>query len=103
MLGDILIKTGRAREGEDYYRQALAIYERQPTKNYLFIAQLKIRLSQYLLAQNRLPEAERIAVKAQDEARQHLGEQSPLTKVAADNLIKIYEKQGKHDLAQSLR
>lgn len=102
-LGDILTKAGRAREGEDYYRQALVIYEQQSPKNYNFIATLKIRLSQSLLVQNRLAEAEPVALEARAEANQHLGEQSPLTKAATDNLIKIYEKQGKHDLAQRLK
>jgi eukaryotic-like serine/threonine-protein kinase len=101
-LGDILVKAGRVREGEDYYRQALAIHERQATKIHPLIVQLKIRLSQFLLAQNRLDEAERITLEARAEADQHLGEQNPLTKAATDILIKIYEKQGKHDLARKL-
>jgi eukaryotic-like serine/threonine-protein kinase len=94
-LGDILVKAGRTREGEDYYRQALTIHEQQATKNHLVIVQLKIRLSQALLAQGRLPEAEQVAREAHDEARRNLGEESPLTKTATDNLVTISEKLGK--------
>src|SRR5947208_1276702 len=36
-LGKVLIKTGQVREGEDYLRQALAIYYQQTTKNYFNI------------------------------------------------------------------
>jgi serine/threonine-protein kinase len=102
-LADVLTKAGRVREGEDYYRQALTIDEEQTTKNYLFIAQLKIRLGQSLLAQNRLPEAERVALEARGDVTRDLGEQHPLLKAATDLLLKIYEKQGRHDSAQSLR
>lgn len=94
-LGDILTKAGRAREGEDYYRQALAIWEQQQSKNYVVITQLKIRVSQSLLAQGRLPETQGIAREARDEANQYIGEQSPVAKAATDNLVKVYEKQGK--------
>jgi eukaryotic-like serine/threonine-protein kinase len=100
-LGDILVKAGRAREGEGYYRQALAVYEQQATKNHLVIAQLKIRLSQSLLAQNRRAEAEALALEARDEAIQNLGQESPLTKAATENLSTIYEKQGKGAEARS--
>jgi serine/threonine protein kinase len=99
-LGDVLIKAGRAREGEDYLRQALAIYKQQDTKNYFNIATLKIDLSQFLLSQNRLAEAEQMAVEARDEVRQNLGETHPLLKTAANNLNKIFEKEGKPAVAQ---
>jgi hypothetical protein len=93
-LGDILTKAGRAREGEDCYRQSLSSFEGQSTKNYYTIANLKLSLSRALLAQHRLPEAERVALEARDEASQHLGDESPVTKSAEDNLLKISEKRG---------
>ena len=102
-LGDISVKAGRPREGEDYFRQVLAIYEQQSPKNILLIAPLKIKLSQLLLGQNRLPEAENIALQAHEEVRKNLGEQNPLMKTTANNLIAIYEKQGKHGLAEKLK
>ena len=98
-LGDILIKTGRAREGEDYYRQALAIYEQQTTKNYTFILPLKIRLSQFLLEQDRLVEAKQMAQSADQDARQHLTDDATLRKMTASNLTQILEEQGKRDAA----
>ncbi len=49
--------------------------------------------------QNRLTEAERIALEARNEAR-HLGETHPATKAAATNLVAIYEKEGKREAAQ---
>ena len=102
-LGKILIKSGRAREGEDYMRQALAIYDQQTTKNYFSIGNLKIDLSQFLLTQNRLAEAEQIAVEARGDMLRNLGAQHPLMKSATRNLIAIYEKEGKRDLAEALK
>jgi serine/threonine-protein kinase len=46
VLGDISAKAGHSREGMDYLRQALAIYEQQSPKNLLAIAPLKTKLSQ---------------------------------------------------------
>jgi serine/threonine protein kinase len=102
-LGDIVTKAGRFKEGEDYYRQVLATYEAQATKNFATIVSVKIHLSQSLLAQNRLADAEQIALEAHDEAGQNLDGQNPTLKATTENLIKIYEKQGKHDLAQRLK
>lgn len=94
-LGTILTQNTRAPEGENYYRQALAILQDQPTRNYLFITQLKIHLSQSLLAQDRSAEAEHMASEARDDARQHLGDQSPITKAAIGNLASIQQKHGR--------
>ncbi|HEX8137184.1 MAG TPA: serine/threonine-protein kinase [Pyrinomonadaceae bacterium] len=102
-LGDILMKGGRAREAEDYYRQALAIFDQQAKKNYTYLVSVKIRLSQSLVAQGRLPEAGQVAREARDDAQPNLGAESPLTKAATDNLAAIYEKQRKGDEARSLR
>jgi serine/threonine-protein kinase len=88
-LGDVLAKTGRVSEAEGYYRQALTIYEEQPTRNYTFVVSLKIRVSQSLLAQNRFEEGKRLAVEAETQARQNLGTDSPLKKAAAENLAKL--------------
>ena len=101
-LGDIAVKAGRTREGEDYFRQTLAILE-QPPRNLLLIAPVKVKLSQLLLSQKRLPEAENLALQAHEEVREKLGEESPLLKTTAKNLIEIYQKQGKYDLAQELK
>ncbi|PYL71891.1 MAG: hypothetical protein DMF26_18095 [Verrucomicrobia bacterium] len=102
-LGKVLIKTGQVREGEDYLRQALAIYNQQTTKNYFNIGNLKIDLSQFLLAENRWPEAEKIASEAREDVLRNLGAQHPLMKSANKNLIVIYDKEGKHDLAEALK
>ena len=102
-LGKILIKSGRAPEGEDYLRQALAIYDQQATRNYFSIGNLKIDLSQFLVAQNRLAEAEQIAVEAREDVLRNLGAQHPLMKLATRNLVAIYEKEGKRDLAEALK
>lgn len=102
-LGKILIKSGRAREGEDYLRQALAILEEQTTKNYFDIGNLKIDLSQFLLAENHLAEAEQAAVEAREDVLRNLGAQHPLMKSATRNLLAIYEKEGKRDLVEALK
>jgi len=102
-LGKILIKSGHTREGEDYLRQALAILEQQTTKNYFDIGNLKIDLSQFLLSQNRLAEAEQIATEAREDVLRHLGAQHPLMKPATENLIAIYQKEGKGNLVGTLK
>jgi serine/threonine protein kinase len=102
-LGKILIKSGRTSEGEDYLRQALATYDQQTMKNYFYIANLKIDLSQFLLAQNRQAEAEQIAVEAREDVLRNLGAGNPLMKSVTRNLMTIYEKEGKRDLAEALK
>ena len=102
-LGKVLIKRGQVRQGEDYLRQALAIHNQQTTKNYFNIGNLKIDLSQFLLAQNRWPEAEKLALEAYNETKQNLGDQHPASKAAADNLNKMYQKRGKHTAAEEIK
>jgi hypothetical protein len=96
-------KAGRTGGGEDNLRQVLATYEQQPTKNYFNIGSAKIDLSQFLLAQNRVAEAEQIAVEAREALLRNLGAQHPLIKSATENLIAIYEKEGRRDLAETLK
>lgn len=74
----------------------MAIHEEQPTKNCVSIARTKVSLSHSLVAQNRLSEAERIALEAYHDVRQNLGAQHPGLKEAATNLSEIYVKQEKH-------
>jgi len=102
-LGKVLIKRGQVRQGEDYLRQALTIHNQQTTKNYFNIGNLKIDLSQFLLAQNRWPEAEKLALEAYNETKQNLGDQHPASKATRDNLNKIYEKEGKQAAAQEIK
>ncbi len=94
-LGAILMKNGRSREGEDYYQNALAIYEGQPRKNYVSIAALKMRFSQALLAQNRLRDAEAIGNEGYEMAKQKLGSDNPITLAAAKNLAAIQAQEAK--------
>lgn len=102
-LGTILTRSGRLREGETELKNALRIYERQTTKNFALIIPNKIALSENLFSQNRIAEAERLALETLSEAQQNLGEHSPITKTAITNLVKIYEKQGKKELAQKYK
>ena len=50
-----------------------------------------------------MSEAEKMALEAYDVIKQQFGQQSPLLRVAANNLIEIYEKEGKHDAAERLK
>ena len=102
VLGTVLMQAGQPHESEDCYRHALGIYKQKASKAYAAMAELKIQLSESLLAQNRLGEAEQITVEARDDLRRHLGDQDPLVKSATKNLIAIYEKEGKNDLAKRL-
>lgn len=91
-LGTILTKTGRLKEGETELRKALKIYEQQTAKNFALMIPNKIALSENLLLQRRIAEAEKIAQEAFSEAQQNLGDQSPITKAAKTNLVKIQGK-----------
>jgi hypothetical protein len=82
-------------EAEDYLREGLHGLEQSPVKNHFISVQAKIALSQCLLSQNRLAEAEQFALAAHVEARQNLGEQNPFVKTAVESLSRIYERQGK--------
>ncbi len=95
VLGIVLVGNSRFDEAENYLREGLQGLEQSHVKNYFIIVQTKIALSQCLLNQNRLAEAEQFALAAQAEARQNLGEQDPLVKAAAESLSKVYERQGK--------
>jgi tetratricopeptide repeat protein len=102
-LSDILIKEGRAAEGEDYLRETIRICEEQPTRNYAAIALAKIRLSQLFLSQERYTESENVAFEAHSETQQHLEPQDPMRKATANNLIQIYEVQEKHHAANGVK
>ena len=98
-----MTKAGRLAESEDYLRQTLRICEEQPKRNYAAIGLAKIRLSQLLLSQDRFTEAENLAFEAHSQARQHLEPQNPLRKATANNLIEIYEREGKHEAASGVK
>lgn len=102
-LGVILTKVGHFREGENYLRRAMSINEMTPKKNFSTIALNKIDLSENLAAQNRFAEAEKILVEARGECIKNLGEENSLANKATDQLVKIYEKQGKPKLAENYK
>jgi len=95
VLGIVLVGNKRFDEAEDYLREGLQGLEQSPVKNHFINVQAEIALSQCLLNQNRLAEAEQFALAARAEARLNLGEQNPLVQAAAESLSKIYERQGK--------
>ncbi|MBS1795700.1 MAG: serine/threonine protein kinase [Acidobacteria bacterium] len=95
LMGNILTKTGRYTEAEDYFRQAIAIYEKQPKKNMPAIIRVKTDFSRCLLVQKRFAEAEKMALEAVDEAKANLPEDDISRKAAFAALAEINEKQGK--------
>ncbi|PYJ07784.1 MAG: hypothetical protein DMF06_14715 [Verrucomicrobia bacterium] len=95
VLGIVLVGNKRFDEAEAYLREGLQGLEQSPVKNDFINVQAKIALSQCLLNQNRLAEAEQFALAAHAEAPQNLGEQNPLVKAAAESLSQIHERQGK--------
>jgi serine/threonine-protein kinase len=104
LLGNILTKAGQAREAEDFLRQALAIVsESEPRKLFATVTGLRISLSECLVAQNRLPEAEEVALKAYTEAKSILGEKDTLVNRTSANLSKIYQAEGKSEAAEKLK
>jgi hypothetical protein len=95
VLGIVLVGNKRFDEAENYLREGLQGLEQLPVKNHFISVQAKIALSQCLLNQNRVAEAEQFAVAAQVEARYNLGGQNPFVQAAAESLSRIYERQGK--------
>jgi hypothetical protein len=53
---------------------------------------MKIRLSQFLLEQDRLEEAQQLAQSAHRQARQHLTENRAMQQTAATNLAQVLQK-----------
>jgi eukaryotic-like serine/threonine-protein kinase len=100
--GVILTTLGRAKEGEAQLRRAIEIIKNQSPKNPVLLVEVKVGLSQCLLAQNRLAEAEVVALEACNDARQNFAKDNPIRKSATNILIQIYEKQGKHAVDQSV-
>ena len=98
-----MTKLGRAKEGEQPLRRAIEIARSQSPKSPVFLVEVEMGLSQCLFAQNRLPEAEAVALEACSDARQNFAGDNSVRKNAANNLIQIYEKQGKHEAAQSVK
>ena len=94
VLGIVLVGIKQFDEAEAYLREGLQGLEQSPVKNHFINVHAKIALSQCLLNQNRLAEAEQFALAAHAEARQNLGEQDPHVKAAAESLSKIHERQG---------
>ena len=99
-LGIVLTELGRAREGETQLRRAIEITEKQSPKNPLLLVETKMGLSQCLLAQNRLDEAEAVALEACNDARQSFNGENPIRKSAVDNLNQIHKKQSRQAAAQ---
>jgi tetratricopeptide (TPR) repeat protein len=100
-LATIQAKTGRIREAEDHYREALAIYEQRPIKNFAYIVPMKVRLSQFLLQQGRPTEAEQMAELADEEARQQLTDNPALRQTTAGNLAQIRARLAGQKAAQA--
>ena len=62
-----------------------------------------MRLSQLLLSQKRFTESENLAFEAHNEVRQHLDEQDPVRKAATNNLIQVDKKQGRDEIARTVK
>ncbi|MGI8957125.1 MAG: protein kinase domain-containing protein [Chthoniobacterales bacterium] len=94
-LGGLRVTKGLNAVGEQDWRQALAIYEKQPAKDYGAIAEVKVALSQLFAKTNRFAEAREMATIARDEAAHYLGPQSPAAKAAAANWTKVCQPAGR--------
>ncbi len=102
-LGVILTRLGHFQEAEQQLRKAVALSETHSPRNLTVILETKLGLSECLLAQGRVGEAENVAFETYNEARQSFAENNPLRKSAAGYLAQIYEKQGKHDAALAIK
>jgi hypothetical protein len=60
-------------------------------------------LTQCLLTQNRLAEDEQIAIEAREDVLRNLGAHHLVMESGNKNLIAIYDKEGKHELAEALK
>ncbi|MEQ1922602.1 MAG: hypothetical protein ABL952_08840 [Pyrinomonadaceae bacterium] len=88
-LGSVLMKRGKLIEGESFLRRGLDVSEKQAQKNYARIIPNWIALTENLVAQKRIAEAQILSQRAVDNAQAHLGEGNSITKNAVENLAKI--------------
>jgi serine/threonine protein kinase len=101
-LGGILDAAGRSTEAEDCLRKAIAVYKTATLPLPYILPAAEVDLSQMLLKQNRLNEAEKIATEAYQIAH---GSAAKLSgkKYTTDNLRKIYQAEGKQTEADQLK
>ncbi len=90
-------------KGIERLKEAIAIYEEWPNKNYSDLVLTKVYLSKLLLSADRLNEAEAVAANAYNESSQHLEKSDATRNSAASNLVAIYKKEGKAEAAQSIK
>lgn len=102
-LGGALLYSGEVEKGERLLREAAAEYRQLFSEPRWELGATLMLLSVAALSTNLLDEAEQVATEARDQARQNLGEESPLTKNATDNLAAAYEKQGENAQARGLK
>jgi eukaryotic-like serine/threonine-protein kinase len=102
-LGIVLVRGGRALEGEPYLREALAIREQALPKGHWTTANVRSMLGECLLVQRRYAEAEPLLKQGYDEISAALGQEHPRTIEAIERLVSFYESGKQPERAASYR
>jgi serine/threonine protein kinase len=101
-LGGILNAGGHSAEAEDCLRKAIETYKTVTLPLPYILPAAEVELSQMLLKENRLDEAETVALEAYQIAHNSMAKLSG-KKYATENLRKIYQAEGKQTEADQLK
>jgi hypothetical protein len=101
--GLILAKTGQAKEGEKILREAVKIRTESLPKEHYWVALANSALGECLTIQQRYDEAEPLLLGSYESLNNSQGTNNPRTRLALQQLIEVYEKWRKPDLAARYR
>jgi len=100
-LGEILAREGKFAEAENNLREVLPSYI--AARDHAGVTEIKVTVSECLLAQQRSPEAEKFALEAREEATACSPPNSAMMTMAEKNLAAVYRSEGKGELAARLK
>lgn len=102
-LADVLAATGRSAEAEPLYRQAFDIIRAAPPVDERLLASVQGRLGECLSSLGRLDEAEPMLLESHRRFVALRGEHSRAATLAADRLVRHYDRAGQPDRAALYR
>ena len=102
-LGLTLTREGKAKEGEPYLREALAIRKNVLPPGDFMVPYAASALGECLTAQKRYAEAEPLLIDSYNELKAKLGDQDKRTIEARQRLLKLYDDWEKPDQASQFR
>ncbi len=102
-VGLALTRTGKAKEGEPFLREALKIRIDSLPKENFGIALANSELGECLTAQKRYAEAEPLLTESYESLKTSQGTENPRTVLAKSRLATLYEKTNRAELAAQYR